>query len=496
MIRIVETDRELIIHTDSDREDKMVRRLLTTARTNQDGSVLEVIRMWHSEDPIRTLRGYKDYLLYHLEKLGYECELEEFKPDLSSIPDVNPRILDDIELYDFQQIAVRKALLLRRGVIVSPVGSGKTIMAMALMKHHGLPSIIVVPSTYLEDQFYSRMKEFGFDVVKLSDCSVDYILKRKPPYIIGVFKSVRNIVSHLDKSYYRCLIMDEYHHGQATTWRDIYYNLFGVDYAIGFTGTLYRDFDFDYRDLSKLNYQDFIMMGLSTKVIFNVSYKTLIDRGILAQPIVYIHPIKSRSIPLIKSWNIVFKRSVENSKVRNSAIIDFVVKFFRRNKVVMVLSSTLNHIMNIANMIPADIREYTRIYKGNRTGYYWNDVRWVPYTTSFDEIEHMLSEGRLKVILATTVFNEGIDLPSVDALILAFSGKAFTRTMQMVGRVIRRREDKDRAYIVDFYDTSHHYLKSQSEKRVRMYHQSGFKVVFDEDLFWNIVDGKHEVRAP
>ena len=486
MIKIKETEKELTIYAESPVEEAYVRRLLTV--TEVQGTTSEVVHVWHSENPIRTFRGYKDYLAYHLKNNGFDCEIEEYKLDLSNIPQVDPDILDGVTLYDFQQMAVRKALIYKRGVILSPVGSGKTIMAMAFMKHHNLPSVIVVPSTYLEDQFYSEMKRFGFDVVKLSKTSESYILNNKPKYIVGVFKSVLDLVSKLDKNYYRCLIFDEYHHGQANTWRKIYYNMMDADYIIGFTGTLYRDFDFDYRRIDRLNIQDFITMGMSTKVIFRISYNTLVDEGILAKPIIYICPIRINGIATIQNWQVVFKRGIENSKVRNNKIVEFIRRFYDSGKVVMVLSSTLNHIRRIADLIPPEIKQHTRIYKGNRVGYYFDEIRWVPYRVEYDDIDSLLDRGELRVILSTTVFNEGVNFPHVDGVILAFSGKAYTRTVQMIGRAVRRRDNKDKCFVIDFYDMSHSYLRSQSEKRIKIYKSLDFEIITDDDVFWNIVN--------
>jgi len=93
--------------------------------------------------------------------------------------------------------------------------------------------------------------------------------------------------------------------------------------------------------------------------------------------------------------------------------------------------------------------------------------------------EHLdfMRRGGNHVTIASTIFDEGIDVKPLDGLILAGSGKSSTRAMQRVGRVIRTYEGKEDAFVVDFFDNVK-YLKNHSKKRREMYStESEFDIV-------------------
>jgi superfamily II DNA or RNA helicase len=72
------------------------------------------------------------------------------------------------------------------------------------------------------------------------------------------------------------------------------------------------------------------------------------------------------------------------------------------------------------------------------------------------------------VLIATSLADEGLDLPSLDVLILAGAGKSETRALQRIGRVIRPHPGKKRATIVDFWDQCL-YLEQHSRQRFEIY---------------------------
>ena len=73
-----------------------------------------------------------------------------------------------------------------------------------------------------------------------------------------------------------------------------------------------------------------------------------------------------------------------------------------------------------------------------------------------------------KILLGTTIFDEGLDIPSADCLILAGAGKSSTRALQRIGRVLRKHPGKERAYIFDFLDSTP-IFRRQAAVRKKLY---------------------------
>jgi superfamily II DNA or RNA helicase len=57
-------------------------------------------------------------------------------------------------------------------------------------------------------------------------------------------------------------------------------------------------------------------------------------------------------------------------------------------------------------------------------------------------------------LIASKIFDQGIDIPELDALILAGSGKSSARALQRIGRVIRSYPSKKWANVIEFWDNT------------------------------------------
>lgn len=76
--------------------------------------------------------------------------------------------------------------------------------------------------------------------------------------------------------------------------------------------------------------------------------------------------------------------------------------------------------------------------------------------------------GKLDVLLATGILNEGFDAPNVRYLILAGGGKAEHLQTQRIGRGMRAADGKESVIVIDFMDRGH-YLSKHSKARLNAY---------------------------
>jgi superfamily II DNA or RNA helicase len=80
-----------------------------------------------------------------------------------------------------------------------------------------------------------------------------------------------------------------------------------------------------------------------------------------------------------------------------------------------------------------------------------------------------LAARTLPIVIATSIFDEGIDVPAISCLINARGGKAEHRAIQSVGRGMRTAEGKDRLVVVDFYDAFSRRLRRHARARAGAY---------------------------
>ena len=98
------------------------------------------------------------------------------------------------------------------------------------------------------------------------------------------------------------------------------------------------------------------------------------------------------------------------------------------------------------------------------------------------EVKTLLVDKKINVILASTIFDLGIDIPELNALVLCGSGKSTIRALQRIGRVIRFLPNKKYAAVVDFYDQVK-FLKKHSQLRADIYSsEDGFKVILCKEM--------------
>jgi len=85
--------------------------------------------------------------------------------------------------------------------------------------------------------------------------------------------------------------------------------------------------------------------------------------------------------------------------------------------------------------------------------------------------------GSVRCLIATSLADEGLDVPRANVLVMACGGKSAGRTEQRAGRATRAfGEFKTHGTIYDFHDYQHPLLASQSRKRQAVYRELGYTI--------------------
>jgi superfamily II DNA or RNA helicase len=81
--------------------------------------------------------------------------------------------------------------------------------------------------------------------------------------------------------------------------------------------------------------------------------------------------------------------------------------------------------------------------------------------------------GNLKTMIATSLADEGLDLPNAELLIMVSGGRSPQKTIQRASRVLRKTDTKNFATIYDFSDKFHPIGAFHARKRIKSYKQLG-----------------------
>jgi superfamily II DNA or RNA helicase len=78
-------------------------------------------------------------------------------------------------------------------------------------------------------------------------------------------------------------------------------------------------------------------------------------------------------------------------------------------------------------------------------------------------------DGSIKVMIATSLADEGLDVPRANVIIMGAAGRSESKTEQRSGRVMRTFLEKTHGIVHDFWDWQHPLLLNQSRARAKVY---------------------------
>jgi superfamily II DNA or RNA helicase len=151
--------------------------------------------------------------------------------------------------------------------------------------------------------------------------------------------------------------------------------------------------------------------------------------------------------------------AVVENKERNAAVVDAVAIMVEDKRSTLLLVRQARHGQELFHLIREELE------RDDVVGYAHGG-------TSQDERERLfnaLGDGRLPVLICTTIADEGINIPGIDALVLAGAGKADHKVIQQLGRGQRKKEGKSYLQVVDFMDTHSATMWRHAKARLAAY---------------------------
>ena len=199
-------------------------------------------------DTPRFVRSYGETLDRLLVPRGLRRQLEEIVADAGShlvvsdsCPDPPAVDLQFAAVLTADQTAAYDALAPHDlGVLVAPPGSGKTVIACAVIAHHRVPALVIVDRQPLVDQWRDRLTEhLGLDTKQIGQLGSG---RRKVKGLVDI-ATAQSLARREDLtelgSRYGLVVVDERHHVPAVTFERCVRQL-PVRRWLGLTATPYR----------------------------------------------------------------------------------------------------------------------------------------------------------------------------------------------------------------------------------------------------------------
>lgn len=438
---------------------------------------------WNGITYLLSKTGKFNYGLLNKVKLFLENKKELYDVEDKRIPVVSNIELDisdslkknNLIPRDHQIRIAQAAMSTDRGIVRAATGSGKTLCTALITAQINKPTIIYVIGLDLLDQFHKLfVKLFDEPIGYIGDgiCNIERI-NIASIWTVGRALKLDNIVEddndnqevELNESNSvkiikllketKVHIFDESHVVATNTIAEIYKNI-DPEYIYGFSGTPFRD-----------DNSDLLINGILGEQIINVSASELIKLNLLATPLIKFYTVPKMSVGNV--YTAVYKEYIVENEIRNNLIVSKAQELIEKKYTPLVLFKQIRHGEIILEKLEA-----AGIKCGMLNG---NDS-----LEKRNEIKELLVKKEIDLILASTIFDIGLDLPELNALILCSGGKSSIRALQRIGRVIRAFSGKKFAAVVDFYDQVK-FLKKHSLARYKIYSsEEGFKVFRSKEM--------------
>lgn len=399
---------------------------------------------------------------YHLDTLVVLTEnwsVEEAKQFIRSL-----ELPEEIQLRDYQFETLIHAIRNRRQLIVSPTGSGKSLVLYCLTRYflsRDLKRVLlIVPTTSLVEQLTSDFRLYGWDVDQY--VHKQYAGKDKTTHKAVTITTWQSIYE-FSPSYFEqfdAVLGDECHLFKAKSLQSIMTKLTRTMFRIGTTGTL---------DGTKTN--RLVLEGAFGPVYQATSTKELMDSETLAEIM-----IKA----LILKYDEATCKELKSSNYQEE--LDFVVQHPKRNKFIANLALSLKG--NTLVLFQFIDKHGEILYNLIQTLDPSRSVSYVHGGVEADERERIrqcVNQSSDAIVLGSAgTFSTGVNIPNLHNIIFASPSKSRIRVLQSIGRGLRRTDEKSTMTLFDIADDlrtgkSMNYLLQHYIERLKIYDEEQFE---------------------
>lgn len=337
-------------------------------------------------------------------------------------------------LRPYQEQAVSGVLGKDFGVLEAGTGSGKTVMALAIIAARRQPTLILVHTKELLHQWKDRIQQFlGVEAGLFGGGKYDI-----KPLTVGIINSVRNALGSLPDRFGH-VVVDECHRVPASMFTETL-KAFPAFYSLGLSATPFR------RD----GLGDLIGWFVGLHKI-PVSMTTLHEAGAVLRPKIITRNTEFR-YPYDDDYQDMVSRLVDD-EARNDLIAADIRQQVSGGGLSLVVSDRVEHLKTLAALANVDHHLLTGQTPAKKR----------------QEIVASLAGGGVPVLFSTlSLIGEGFDCPSMDSLFITTPIKFDGRLKQVVGRVLRPAEGKH-PLVYDYADQEVGVLKHQWGCRQRAF---------------------------
>jgi len=412
--------------------------------------------------------GLFDYLTDYLEQKGYSYEVEEDKyyGRPNEVEDyVTPEgtaafiraLRIPFKIRDYQLKGIYSSLKFRRKLLLSPTGSGKSLIIYALVRWHLLKEreiLIIVPTVSLVEQLYKDFQDYGWDAKDVYKIMGGVEKYTDEPVVISTWQSIYKEPKRFFERF-DVIIGDEAHQYKAKSLTGILTKCMDAKYRIGLTGTL-----------DGMEAHQLVLEGLFGRVDRVTKTVELMKQG-------HLTPLRVRVVLLRHGW-VPFDHYQQE--------MDYLCMHTRRSNFITNLALDLKgNTLILFNYIekhgePLWEMINNKVSKDRKIFFIHGGVD----AYEREEARSICEREKDAIILASYgTFSTGINIKNLHNVIFASPSKSRVRNLQSIGRVLRKGDNKAQAVLYDIADDcskdhQYNYTLRHLGERIKIYDEEKF----------------------
>jgi superfamily II DNA or RNA helicase len=420
--------------------------------------------------------GLLHYLEHFAEVNNYQIDYEQYTQQADAVtPELVKQFVDELNISlpggasvrEYQLDAIYRAITDGRRLLLSPTGSGKSLIIYCLLRWNerfGRKQLILVPTTSLVEQMYADFQSYSQNNGwKASyNCSRIYSGHSKEnllPIVISTWQSVYELPKKFFEEF-QVVYGDEAHLFKAKSLTSIMHKMSKTPYRVGTTGTL------DGTKTHKL-----VLEGLFGPVYKVTTTKELMDSSQLAELKIF---------GIILNYSDDIKKN--NKELKYQEEMDWLVQHEPRNRFIrnLALKQKGNTLVLFQFVEKHGKNLYDLIQNKAEEGRMVSFVFGGTDTDQRETIRSLTEKQDNAIIIASYgTFSTGINIRNLHNIIFASPSKSRIRNLQSIGRGLRLGDEKVSCNLYDIGDdltwkTRKNYTLLHMVERLKIYNDEHF----------------------
>ncbi|RJX31239.1 MAG: DEAD/DEAH box helicase [Desulfurivibrio sp.] len=377
-------------------------------------------------------RGFGNQAVLLCRQAGLEVEIIDRRRQLAPI-----ELAFAGSLRPYQDKACSAMLSREFGVLEAATGSGKTVMAAAIIAGRRQPALILIHTKELLYQWQERLRHFlGLEPGLIGDGAYGV-----QEVTVGLIHTVKKHLSELPARFGH-IIVDECHRTPSSMFTDIIKE-FDCRYMLGLTATPMR------RD----GLTELIHWYIGDPV-HRVAQKDLDRHGAVMKPCVLFRPT-SFTFAYRRNYQDLLSALTANPGRNELIAADICSEVQTKAGTALVVSDRISHCETLCRLLAE--RGLQPLLLTGRVG---GEER--------SDIVRRVQQGEVRVLVATIqLIGEGFDCPGLTSLFLCTPIKFEGRLTQVIGRILRPALGKE-PRVYDYVDPVG-VLKASARTRRQIY---------------------------